>query len=84
MHPREPALQSGDRTRADGILQLCAFLGGRAITAQCVLQEAGWGEHLSCLDWARDRAWSPGSRLGGSQNISQGQARPAWWGGFTL
>lgn len=84
MHPRELALQSGDRTRAGGLLQLCAFLGGHAITAQCVLQEAGWGEHLSCLGWAWDRAWSAGSRLGGSQSTRQGQARPGWRAGFTL
>lgn len=50
MNTRELALESADRTTADGALQLCAFLGGQALSAQCLLQEAGWGEQLKWLD----------------------------------
>ena len=50
MNTWEPALKSGDKTTADGTLQLCAFLGGQALSAQCLLQEAGWGEQLRWLD----------------------------------
>lgn len=33
---REPTRESGDRTRADLILWLCAFLGARDVSAQCL------------------------------------------------
>lgn len=49
MNTRELALESADRTTADGALQLCAFRG-QALSAQCLLQEAGWGEQLKWLD----------------------------------
>lgn len=46
MRTRELALESGGRTMAGGIFQLCAFLGGQVLSDQRLLQEAGWGEQL--------------------------------------